>query len=635
MILQTRFNYFLAPMICGVLISCGPSQKARVTAQYTAEQIETNVTIEDVFFNKDESHILMSSNASGIFNVYELGLSDTLKTPLTTSVKESFYGNGYLPGSTKFIYTANSGGNEMNHLFVSRQGDSEGKDITPWMGSRNTLFGWSTDKKQLYIKSNKRDPKHFDMWKMDTATWEPSLLFENDSMVELTAMSSKERYLALFKAVSTDKNELYLYDRTNKTTQRLSSDQEAVWNAMGFEKDESRFYYTTNEGAEFTYLMQYDIASGEKRKLFETNWDVTNFQLSENNKYHLITLNEDGKNKVLLFDHASNSAIPFPEIPGGDIQQVVISDSEKNFLITAGSGTSTANLYVYNTDNKQLKQLTNTLNKLVRREDLVAGEVIRFKSFDGREIPAIYYKPFQADKNNKVPAVLSIHGGPGGQSRIGYHSYIQFLVNHGYAVLAVNNRGSTGYGKTFYKLDNKEHGNGDLLDCIWAKKWLSTQVDVDSTAIGILGGSYGGNMVLNALCLHPDEFKVGVDLFGVTNWLRTLRSIPPYWESFRAALYEEMGDPNTNDSMLLKKASPLFNYEKIKKPLLVFQGTNDVRVLKIESDEIVAGVKKNNVPVEYVVFPDEGHGFVKKENIISTDIRTLGFLDHYLKSKVH
>ncbi|MEO8405338.1 MAG: prolyl oligopeptidase family serine peptidase [Chitinophagaceae bacterium] len=137
-------------------------------------------------------------------------------------------------------------------------------------------------------------------------------------------------------------------------------------------------------------------------------------------------------------------------------------------------------------------------------------------------------------------------------------------------------------------------------------------------------------MVLNALCSYPDEFKVGVDMFGVANWLRTLRSIPPYWESFRKALYDELGDPNTADSVHLKQASPLYNYTKITKPLIVFQGANDVRVLPVESDEIVAGVKKNGVPVEYVVFPDEGHGFVKKENQVTTSKRTLAFLEKYL-----
>ena len=355
--------------------------------------------------------------------------------------------------------------------------------------------------------------------------------------------------------------------------------------------------------------------------------------LSENERYHTIFANEDGKNKVLLFDHATNQPVPFPEIKDGDVQAVIISSSEKNLLLFVGSSTSPSNLYVYNMDKKELKRLTSTLNKEIDENDLAKAEIVRFKSFDGKEIPAIYYKPLQASKENKVGALVWVHGGPGGQSRVGFSNAIQYLVNHGYAVLAVNNRGSSGYGKSFYKMDNKDHGNADLKDCVWGKKWLAEQVYIDTSAIGIEGGSYGGCMTLNALCSYPNEFKAGVDLFGVANWLRTLRNIPPYWESFRKALYEEMGDPNTSDSVHLKEASPLYNYQKITKPLIVFQGANDVRVLPVESDEIVAGVKKNGVPVEYVSFPDEGHGFVKKENQITTSKKTLEFLDKYLKSK--
>ena len=180
-------------------------------------------------------------------------------------------------------------------------------------------------------------------------------------------------------------------------------------------------------------------------------------------------------------------------------------------------------------------------------------------------------------------------------------------------------------------MDNKDHSNGDLKDFVWGKKWLQQQDYIDTGRIGIEGGSYGGCMVLSALAFYPEEFKAGVDLFGVANWLRTLRSIPPYWEAFRKALYDEMGDPNTSDSVMLKRTSPLFNFQKIDKPLIVFQGMNDVRVLPIESQEIVAGVKKNGVPVEYITYPDEGHGFAKKENQITTAKRTLTFLDTYLK----
>jgi dipeptidyl aminopeptidase/acylaminoacyl peptidase len=207
------------------------------------------------------------------------------------------------------------------------------------------------------------------------------------------------------------------------------------------------------------------------------------------------------------------------------------------------------------------------------------------------------------------------------------------MVNNGYAVLAVNNRGSSGYGKTFYQMDDLNHGEKDLQDCVEGKNWLAEQPEIDGDKIGIIGGSYGGYMTMAALTYAPEEFDVGVNLFGVTNWLRTLKSIPPYWESFRESLYKELGDPFTNDSIRLRQISPLFHTEKVTKPLIVLQGAQDPRVLQIESDEIVAGVKANGVPVEYVLFEDEGHGFVKKKNQIEAYSQVLKFLDKYLKKE--
>jgi dipeptidyl aminopeptidase/acylaminoacyl peptidase len=255
---------------------------------------------------------------------------------------------------------------------------------------------------------------------------------------------------------------------------------------------------------------------------------------------------------------------------------------------------------------------------------------VRFKSYDGVEVPGLLYKPHQASEERKAPALVWVHGGPGGQSRTGYSSLIQYVVNHGYVIYAINNRGSSGYGKTFFKMDDKKHGEADLDDCVAAKQMLAATGYVDPNKIGIIGGSYGGYMVLAALAFRPDTFAVGVDLFGVANWIRTLESIPPYWESFRQALYVEMGDP-VEDRAYLDRISPLFHPEGIKKPLMVLQGANDPRVLKVESDEIVAAARKNGVPVEYVIFDDEGHGFVKKANEQRGYKAILDFLDKHLK----
>ena len=231
-----------------------------------------------------------------------------------------------------------------------------------------------------------------------------------------------------------------------------------------------------------------------------------------------------------------------------------------------------------------------------------------------------------------MPALIWVHGVPGGQSRIGFNPLIQYLTNNGYAILAVNNRGSSGYGKSFYKMDNRNHGEKDLKDCVWGKKWLQKQEHIDENKIGIIGGSYGGYMTMAAMTFTPEEFMVGVNIFGVTNWIRTLKSIPIFWEANRKALYDELGDPFTIDSVRLKKISPLFHANKVKNPVLVLQGANDPRVLQIESDEIVEELNKNNIPVEYIVFDDEGHGFRKKENQIEGYMMIKNFLDLYLKS---
>jgi dipeptidyl aminopeptidase/acylaminoacyl peptidase len=311
---------------------------------------------------------------------------------------------------------------------------------------------------------------------------------------------------------------------------------------------------------------------------------------------------------------------------------VNISRSEKVLSFYVNGDRSPSDLYVLALGTSKPQRLTRSLNPEIAPADLVEAEVVRFKSFDGLAIPNILWKPHQANATAKAPALVWVHGGPGGQTTKGYSAVIQYLVNHGYVVLGINNRGSSGYGKTFFAADDRKHGREPLWDCVEAKKFLASVPYVDSSRVGIIGGSYGGYMVLAALAFKPDVFDVGVDIFGVSNWLRTLESMPAWWEAQRKALYTELGDPSTQKDML-REISPAFHGDKIRKPLLVLQGANDPRVLRVESDDIVAALKKNNVPVEYIVFPDEGHGFTKKKNEIVGYGAVLRFLDEHLKNK--
>jgi dipeptidyl aminopeptidase/acylaminoacyl peptidase len=602
----------------------------RQVKQYTIEQFYKTVSYGGGNFNKAENKILIHDNSTGIFNVYELNLATNQKKPLTKSVKESFFAVDYVPGTDDIIYRADQGGNETSHLYL-RSVNGNVKDLTPGKNEKAAFLNWNRSRTSFYYSSNLRDPKYFDVYKMNTSAWKPELMYKNDSGYNVGSISPDENYLLVVKAITTDKNELYLLNRRNKETKKISADTGmATYSPEAFELDNSAFYYITNEGDEFAYVVKYNLATGEKEKLFRTDWDVSYVYISENGKYRVIGINEDGRNKLLLFDHKTGKELPFPEISEGRVQGVTISVGEENMILYVASDKTPVNLWRYNFTTKKLQQLTHALNPEIDPADLVDAEVVRFRSFDSLEIPAIFYKPHLASTNQKVPALVWVHGGPGGQSRASYSQAIQYFVNHGYAVLAVNNRGSSGYGKTFYKLDNKNHGDKDLKDCVWGRKWLAEQPYIDSSKIGIYGGSYGGFMAVAGIIQYPQEFAVGVNLFGVMNWLRTLRSIPAYWESFRQALYDEMGDPGTADSVRLRNISPLFNTDKIRTPLLVLQGSNDPRVLQVESDEIVAGAKKNGVPVEYVLFPDEGHGFVKKENQMKAARITLQFLDKHL-----
>lgn len=620
---------FLALVV--LLASCNqPSTKQ--PQQYTIEQFYKNTRYSGGIFSNDETKLLMSSDLSGIFNIYEINIPDGAKTQVTFSDKESFFAIGYVPGTGQILYSADKGGNELSHIYLMVD-DTTAIDLTPSENEKANFGGWSEDKKSMYYISNKRNPSFFDLYKMPIDTWKAEMIYQNNEGLDIAGISFDENYFALTKSITTSENKLYLHNRTTGEKIEISTEP-GSYSSSGFSKDNKFFFYITDVGKEFAYLMQYNIETGEKTVLYETTWDVMYSYLSENETYRVTGINEDGKTKLVLLNNETQAPVDFPEIADGDIVAVAISESEKLIRLTVGTSKAPNNIYVYNFNSKELKKLTESLNPEINPADLVSAEVVRYPSFDGLEIPAIYYKPLSASKRKKVPALVWVHGGPGGQSRVGYFALIQYLVNNGYAVLAVNNRGSSGYGKTFFKMDDRNHGDKDLKDCIWGKKWLQQQDYIDADKIGIIGGSYGGYMTMAAMTFTPDEFNVGVNLFGVTNWLRTLKSIPPYWESFRQALYTELGDPFTEDSVRLYEISPLFHASRVKNPVMVLQGANDPRVLQVESDEIVEAIKANNVPVEYVIFPDEGHGFIKKENEIEGYKKILSFLDKYLKGNV-
>jgi len=607
---------------------------ARPVKQYSIEQFLNTTRITGSSFSSDDKSILFSSNQTGIFNVYSIPAGGGEPKQLTHSTTESTYAVSYFPHDSRVLYTHDQGGNENNHIYLL-DADGKERDLTPGDKLKAEFLGWSQDGKAFFFMTNERDARYFDLYKMNAGTFQRTLLYQDSTGYQFGDISNDEKYIAFNKPNTTTDGDIYLYNAATKEMKLITGHKGEMANTPASFDPQSRYlYYNTDNGSEFSYIARYDLATGKTEPVEKTNWDISFTYFSHNGKYRVVGINEDARTRIKIYDQATGKPIALPTFPEGEITAVNISNSERLMAFYFNGDRSPSDLYLYDFATKQARKLTTNLNPEIDAGDLVDSEVIRYKSFDGMQIPSILYKPHQASATSKAPALVWVHGGPGGQTRTGYSGVIQYLANHGYVVLGVNNRGSSGYGKTFFAADDLKHGREPLWDCVEAKKYLASLGYVDTSKIGIIGGSYGGYMVLAALAFKPEEFAVGVDLFGVSNWLRTLESIPPYWESFRKALYKEIGDPAT-DKENLRAISPLFHTDKITKPLIVLQGKNDPRVIKPESDEIVDAVKKKGGIVEYVVFDNEGHGFTKKANEIRGYKAVLDFLDKYLKgSKV-
>jgi len=622
-----------------LLAACGGEEVVEIPREvevptYTIEQFLKTTSIFGGSLNPDETKLLVTSNETGVFNVYVLDLATGERTAVTES-EETTFAVSYFPNDERILFTRDKGGNEINHLYLL---DIDGTitELTKEEKAKEQFYGWANDLNSFFTGNNGRDMRFFDIYEWDIETLEPTLFWQNDVGLFPTGISNDKRWMVLYQPITDTNSNLFLVDLQAGGEPKLITEHEgfAAYNFADFSVDSAYLYYTTTIDGEWATLKRYSLETGEHEAVYAPEkWDVGYAYFSRNGTYRVIGTNEDGSTKIQVIKTETGEPLEMPELPEGMISSVSFSRSEQKMLLNVGGDKMPGNIFLYDLGSGELKQLTDNLNPEINADYLVAGEVVRYEARDGLEIPGILYKPLAASADNKVPMLVWVHGGPGGQSRPRYSAEMQFLINHGYAIYAVNNRGSSGYGKSFLAADDLKHGREPLYDCVDAKEFLKTYDWVDPEKIGIMGGSYGGYMTLAALTLVPEEFAVGVDLFGISNWVRTLKSIPPWWEAQREALYKELGNPETDEEMLLA-ISPLFHADKVVKPLMILQGANDPRVIKEESDDMVAAINERGGIVKYVLFEDEGHGFTKNENRIEGYNQVLAFLDKYLKGIV-
>jgi dipeptidyl aminopeptidase/acylaminoacyl peptidase len=408
---------------------------------------------------------------------------------------------------------------------------------------------------------------------------------------------------------------IHLIDVEAATSRELTPhDDDALFVPGAWSPEGSGFYFVTDEGSEFRGLAFYDLATDRYEWVEEPTQDVEDLKASHDGRVLAWLVNDDGYDRLRVRDLETGRDLPAPDLPdgarphltGAEPPLAVSPDGSYAALILA-SPRRPPEAWVVETETGAARAVTDSRIGGLSEEDLVDVELISFPSFDGRDIPAWLYRP---PIEGKVPVLLSIHGGPEAQERPVYQPVYQYLLSRGIAVLATNIRGSTGYGKSYQRLVQRDWGGGDMQDWEHAVKWLHQQDWVDPSRIGVYGGSYGGFAVLTCVTRLPDYWAAAVDIFGPSNLVTFAKAVPPTWKRFIARF---VGDPETEVDFLMER-SPITYVENVKTPLLVIQGATDPRVVKGESDQMVEKLKSLGRDVEYVVFDDEGHGFTKRAN---------------------
>ena len=617
--------------LLGLLLFPAVAGAAEAPRRYTIEQLMAADSFGGFSFSPDNRHLLFTSNRTGIANIYVMPVAGGETRQLTNSTTETVSAIGYFPDDERILYSSDQGGNERAHIYV-RELDGTVRDTTP--GDRHVarFVDWAHDGRSFFVQMNSRDPRFFDLYEISTDGYRSERIFENDRAYQIRAISPDRRYVGLSRIVDNQTKHCYVYDRQARQLRQLTRDGPVACEPQAFAASGHVLFYTTDDGGEFTFLVRQDLAGGARRTVFKPNWDVSGANLSKDNRYLIVSVNENARGRPYLFDAATLRPVKIPNPAPDASVGLLLANNAPLALMTASNGRTPGDAYLLDMKTGKRRLLVRAQAPEVDPTDLVAGEVVRFRSYDGVQVPGILYLPKGAKRGDRLAAVIHVHGGPGDESRIGYRPLVQYLVNHGYVVFEINNRGSSGSGRTFYHLDDRRHGSADLDDVVAAKNWLGAQGYADVKRVAIQGQSYGGYMTLAGLAFRPEEFAAGVDLYGVSNWPRLLVSTPSWWEDLRRLLFTEVGDPE-RDAEYLKSISPVFHADKIRRPLLVLQGQNDPRVLPVESEDMVARVKANGVPVEYVVFPDEGHGFRKKANQIVAYRKILEFLNQHLRGR--
>jgi dipeptidyl aminopeptidase/acylaminoacyl peptidase len=601
------------------------------------------IPMEDFFKDPAKAGFRISPNGQmiifraphmGRMNVFVQKLGDTVSFPLTHETERSIY-DAFWESDDRIIFTKDQGGDENLHVLSVKPDGSGLIDHTPFTKVRSEVVDILEDRpEELLISSNKRNPQIFDVYLLNTASGELKMVAENPGNITGWVTDHDGRIRAAVTTDGVNTSLLYRETENDKFRSVITTSFKETLNPLLFTFDNKNLYCMSNIGRDKTAIVEFDPNSAsEIRVVYENpDADVVGLDFSRLRKVLTTVYFETDKMQKYFLDSAARhiDARIKSRVPGYQFDITRHSKDETKLLAMVSSDRYFGGYYLYDVNKDEFTKLAD-FKPWLKEEDMAEMKPVNYMSRDGLTIHGYLTLP-KGVKSERLSVVVNPHGGPWARDSWGFSPEVQFLANRGYAVLQMNFRGSTGYGRKFWEASFKQWGRTMQNDITDGVKWLIGSGIADSSRVAIYGGSYGGYATLAGITLTPDLYACAVDYVGVANMFTFMKTIPPYWEPLRQMFYEMVGDP-VKDSLMLAEVSPVFLVDRIRCPLLVAQGANDPRVNINESNQVVDSLRKRGVTVEYLVKSNEGHGFYNQENQFDFYRAMEKFLGEHLAKK--
>lgn len=556
----------------------------------------------------------------------------TLDRPMAWPEQLTFYEDRLLfaahsPSADRIAFGQDAEGNEEQVIHWIPAAGGLAERLSPTQ-AKHMWGGWSKDGALVAWSHNGRNRRDFDVFVFDPSTGQERRVLEGEGMWYVSAWLPGNRHLVVGRADSNANNDLYLLDLATLETRHLTPHQgDATFGNVVVTPDARRLYLTANADRDVSTLARIDLDDGRGVVyLEETTWDREDLALDESGRWLVVLTNEEGYTKVEIRDLSGGATRTIAGLPRGTAGGAKFVRGTTRLLLTAGAPNDSGDVWSVDAPAGEAVRWTRSSLGGLDRDALIEPELVHFPSFDGLRVPAFYYRPRHVP--GPYPVVINIHGGPESQSTPVFGATTQYMLQEGFAVLLPNVRGSTGYGKRYMQLDDVRKRMDSVADIRAARDWLVEHGGADARRIALMGGSYGGFMVLSSMVTYPDLWAAGVDIVGIASFVTFLENTSAYRRHLREAEYGSLA----KDRDFLLEISPLTHIHRIAAPLMVVHGRNDPRVPVSEAEQVVAAVRARGLPVEVLIYDDEGHGLAKRANRLDAYPRIAHFLRLHLKA---